>query len=145
MFQMPDIKSKRITILSEAEVNELYALPNFTQAEREEYFSLDDELLKEIPSMRKMGPPVYLILLIGYFRAKPVLLNFQFKDVKADLEYICKTHFPGRKIPKQDLPKSTKHKLTMKMLSIVEYSRFNRQKHLPLLKIAFIRCSHDSC
>lgn len=130
---MPDTKNKRITILSEAEVNELYALPSFTQAEREEYFSLDEELLKEIRSMRKMGPPAYLILLIGYFRAKPVLLNFQFKDVQADLEYICETHFPGRKIPKQDLPKSTKHKLTMKMLSIVGYSRLNRQKHLPLL------------
>lgn len=123
---MPKVKSKRISILTEAEIDELYALPTFTQKEREEYFSLDEEILREIRSMRKMRPPLYLILLIGYFRAKPVSLTLQFQDVQADLEYIRDTHFPGRKIPKQDLPKSTKHKLAMKMLSFVGYSRFNR-------------------
>jgi len=128
---MPEVKSKRISILTEAEIDELYALPKFTQKEREEYFSLDEEILREVRSMRKMGPPLYLILLIGYFRAKPVSLTLQFKDVRADLEYIRDTHFPGRKIPKQDLPKSTKHKLATKMLSIVGYSRFSRQNHLP--------------
>lgn len=130
---MPEVKSKRISILTEAEIDELYALPKFTQKEREEYFSLDEEILREVRSMRKTGPPLYLILLIGYFRAKPVLLTLQFKDVQADLEYIRDTHFPGRKIPKKDLPKNTKHKLAMKMLSLVGYSRFNRQQHLPKL------------
>ena len=130
---MPEVKSKRISILAEAEIDELYVLPWFTQKEREEYFSLDDEILREVRSMRKMGSTLYLIVLIGYFRAKPVSLTFRFQDVQADLEYIRDTHFPGRKIPKQDLLKSTKHKLATKMLSIVGYSRFNRQQHLPKL------------
>lgn len=131
---MSEVKSKRISILTEAEIDELYALPKFTQKEREEYFSLDEEILREVRSMRKMGPPLYLILLIGYFRAKPVSLTFRFQDVQADLEYIRDTHLTGRKIPKQDLPKSTKHKLATKMLSIVGCNRFSRQQHLPKLR-----------
>lgn len=130
---MPEAKSKRISILTEAEINELYAIPRFSQVEREEYFSLDDDILKEIRRMRKLAPPLYLILLIGYFRAKPVSLTFRFKDVQEDLEYICNTYFPGRKPPTQDLPKSTRHKLALKMLSIVGYTRFSRQTHLPQL------------
>jgi TnpA family transposase len=130
---MSSTKSKRITILSESEINELYSLPKFTNKEREEYFSLDDDILQEVRRMRKSASALYLILLLGYFRAKPVALSFQFNDVKDDLEYIRDTYFPNRMIPKQDLPKSTKHKLMAKMLSFVGYSRFNRQKHLTQL------------
>jgi len=37
---------KRIQILRKSEINELYALQNFNHADREDYFSLDDETQK---------------------------------------------------------------------------------------------------
>ena len=37
---------KRIQILRKSEINELYSLPNFNHADREDYFSLDDETKK---------------------------------------------------------------------------------------------------
>lgn len=131
---MPDTKSRRITILSDAEIQELYDLPKFTQVEREEYFALDEEILDEVRKMRKRTTAMYLILLIGYFRAKPVLIEFKFRDVQEDLEYICNIYFAGRKPPKRDLPTSTQNKLTTKMLSILGYARFNRKSHMPTLK-----------
>jgi hypothetical protein len=35
--------SKRIQILSESEINELYGIPNLNHSDREDYFSLDKD------------------------------------------------------------------------------------------------------
>lgn len=41
-------KKKRIRILTNNEINELYQIPSFSAVEREEYFSLDKELIPVI-------------------------------------------------------------------------------------------------
>ena len=56
----------RIQILTADEVQELYQRPEFNQAEREEYFSLDDKLLQCIRPMSKIETRLYFILFIGY-------------------------------------------------------------------------------
>ncbi|HHR6458638.1 TPA: DUF4158 domain-containing protein [Providencia alcalifaciens] len=68
---MKEIKSGRIQILTEQEIHELYSRPIFNQIEREEYFSLDPSIKKILAKMGKIETKIYLILLIGYFRAKP--------------------------------------------------------------------------
>ena len=45
-------------------------------------------------NMDKLETRIYLILLIGYFRAKPVVPKFTLREVKDDVDYICQTHFP---------------------------------------------------
>ena len=37
------LHTKRIQILNQSEINELYALPNFNRTDRDDYFSLDNE------------------------------------------------------------------------------------------------------
>lgn len=73
---------KRINILTKSEVNELYQVPSFNAAERSEYFSLDISLKKEIDKVININSRVYLILIIGYFRYKPVLAEFTSKNVR---------------------------------------------------------------
>ena len=104
---MSHTNKKRIQILSQDEINELYERPAFNHAEREEYFVLDADTLKAISTMDKLETKLYLVLLIGYFRAKPVIPVFQLKEVKEDIDYLCRTYFPGKKARFTTIPKST--------------------------------------
>lgn len=45
---------KRIKILTNNEINELYQLPAFNSAEREEYFSLDKDLRRKVNGITKL-------------------------------------------------------------------------------------------
>lgn len=82
---------KRIQLLTDDEIEELYRLSVFNQTEREEYFSLDDSLLDIVNGLLKTETKIYMILLIGYFRAKPVIPRFQLCDIEEDTRYICDT------------------------------------------------------
>ena len=65
---------KRIQILRKSEINELYDLPNFNHADREDYFSLDSETQRLVDKCRQLKTKVYFILLLGYFRCKPIIV-----------------------------------------------------------------------
>ncbi|EIG2357736.1 TPA: DUF4158 domain-containing protein, partial [Escherichia coli] len=64
---------KRISILTKSEINELYQVPSFNPVERDEFFSLDISLKREIDKIINIESRVYLILITGYFRYKPVI------------------------------------------------------------------------
>ncbi len=120
---------ERIQILTKNEIDALYELPTFNQAEREEYFSLDDNILSILKSIGKIESRVYLILLIGYYRAKPVIPKFQLKTVKEDVAYIAQTYFLGKKIKLVTTPKSTRSRLVNKMLSILDAVQFTKENY----------------
>ncbi len=122
-------KKVRITILTNEEIDELYLLPIFSHIHREEYFALDDETLKVIANLERLETKVYLILLIGYFRAKPVIPKFQLMDVYNDVRYICQKYFDGKDITNIYTSKSTRSTLVTKMLSIVGAERYQKSAH----------------
>ncbi|WP_445083835.1 DUF4158 domain-containing protein [Candidatus Vondammii sp. HM_W22] len=121
--------TKRIQILSESEINELYALPNFSRTEREDYFSLDNETKKLVNGLRRLETRAYFILLLGYFRSRPIIFNFSFFDVVGDLEYIQKQYFNGQDISTVDLLPTTKTKLINKVLKYTGYSAYQTRLH----------------
>jgi TnpA family transposase len=126
---MNNTNKKRIQILSDAEVIDIYTRPAFNHLEREEYFVLDTATLATINTMTKLETKVYLILLIGYFRAKPVVPMFQLQEVRDDVEHVCHTYFEGAWIESWSISKSTRQKLVSKMLSILDYERYTTQDH----------------
>lgn len=115
---------KRISILTKSEVNELYQVPSFNSVERAEYFALDINLRKEINKIINRASRVYLILIIGYFRYKPVLPEFTSKEVKNDIKYIIQTYYknenPNLNI---NIPKSTRSRLIKRMLSTLGFEQ----------------------
>lgn len=131
--------TKRIQILSESEINELYALPNFSRTEREDYFSLDNETKKLVNGLRRLETRPYFILLLGYFRSRPIIFNFSFFDVIGDLEYIQKQYFNGQDISTVDLSPTTKTKLINKVLKYTGYSAYQTRLH----KSALIKRLND--
>jgi TnpA family transposase len=115
---------KRISILTKSEVNELYQVPSFNSVERAEYFALDINFRKEINKIINKASRVYLILIIGYFRYKPVLPEFTSKEVKNDIKYIIQTYYknenPNLNI---NIPKSTRARLIKRMLSTLGFEQ----------------------
>lgn len=62
---MKQSNNKRIKILNKFEIAELYSLLTFSHAEREEYFSLDDEIQTLVDECRRTDTKCYFILLLG--------------------------------------------------------------------------------
>ncbi|MDF4421615.1 DUF4158 domain-containing protein [Vibrio parahaemolyticus] len=130
---MRKVKPSRIQILTEQEVHELYSRPAFNQNEREEFFSIDPSIEKALSNMGKIETKIYLILLIGYFRAKPVVPQFRLRDVKQDVDYIYATHFPNRKPKYPLIAKSTRATLILKMHELLGFKRLTKSAEKALL------------
>ena len=87
---MPSIK--RIYLLSETEIADVYARPDFNQCEKELYFTLNTRELDILNRYSNIRTRVYFILQLGYFKAKQRFFNFNFEDVLTDVEYILSKH-----------------------------------------------------
>lgn len=115
---------KRISILTKSEINELYQAPSFNPVERDEFFSLDITLKKEVDKIINIEGRVYFILIIGYFRYKPVLPEFTSKNVKGDVKYIIQTYYKNESTNiNLNIPKSKKSRLVKRMLYTLEFEQ----------------------
>lgn len=119
---------KRIQLLTDDEIEELYRLPVFNQTEREEYLSLDDSLLDIVNGLLKTETKIYMILLIGYFRAKPVIPRFQLCDTEEDTRYICDTF--KLDIPRWDwtVSKGARANMVSQTLSALGFSQLKQEQ-----------------
>ena len=130
---MPSNNAKRIQILTPDEIDTIYQRPILSQAEKEEYFSIDETILGVLNTMGKLETKLYFILLIGYFRAKAVVPKFGLREAKKDVEYIRDTYFPGKKFQFNTLAESTRLKLVEKMLKILDFQRFTKEHQQNLM------------
>ncbi|MGI9289532.1 MAG: DUF4158 domain-containing protein, partial [Pseudomonadales bacterium] len=131
---MATSSNKRITILNPSEIDQLYRLPGFTAAERTEYFTLSDEEEEIVARLRSLETKAYFILLLGYFRVKPVIVHFRFREVREDLHHIISRYFPGSTLPRGDLARNIKSTLYQKLLETVHFSSFTPFHKATLLK-----------
>lgn len=87
----------RITLLSNAEIDELYSLPIFNEEDRYVFFSLSSSDYKLLDEYRTQRLKVYFILQLGYFRATQQFYNFKFEDVWSDVSYLIAKYFSQSK------------------------------------------------
>jgi TnpA family transposase len=92
---MPNIK--RIQLLSETEITDLYARPTFDHCERSLYFILTTRELEAVNRYSTIKTRVYFILQLGYFKAKQQFFQFKFEDVSSDVQYILSIFFDNTK------------------------------------------------
>lgn len=86
---------KRIYLLSEAEIIDLYIRPDFNNGERKLYFTINERELHSLNQYSNIKTRIYFILQLGYFKAKHQFFKFKFEDVRADVEYILSKFFKG--------------------------------------------------
>ncbi len=84
---------KRIYLLSDAEILDLYARPDFNAGEREIYFSMDSRDLEAMNKYATTKTRAYFILQLGYFKARQQFFNFEFQEVRTDLTYVLSKYF----------------------------------------------------
>jgi TnpA family transposase len=84
---------KRIYLLPEAEIADLYARPVFNQNEQQLYFELTQVELDTLGQFGTIKTKVHFILQLAYFKAKNQFFTFTFDDVRADVNYVLATFF----------------------------------------------------
>ncbi len=85
----------RLTILTPKELQTVYALPQFTDEERDTYFSLDPREKQALDEFRTFTTKTYFILQLGYFKAKKLFFVFDVQTVADDVTYILHRYFPA--------------------------------------------------
>ena len=90
-------QSKRLSVLSEAEQEALYGLPNFDDSQQLEYLSVSEAELALATSRPGLHAQVYCILHIGYFKAKQIFFRFDWPEVAEDCDFVLSRYFHGEK------------------------------------------------
>ena len=84
---------KRLYLLSKAEIDDLYARPEFNTDEREIYFTLNSIEQDVLAKYSNTKTRVFFILQLGYFKAKNQFFTFSFEEVRDDVNYILSQLF----------------------------------------------------
>jgi TnpA family transposase len=144
---MSEVNSKRLTILSKTKIDDLYGLPQFNEDERAFYFSLDEEEIQEMESLRSLDSRVHFILQLGYFKTKTLFFETTFLECKEDVQYISNRYFGGVEITKNSLSQRTIFNNYSRILKCVSYTFMNKnmskklsQKSLELARICVDPC-----
>ena len=114
-------KSKRINVFPETERKELYEIPNFSDEEREEYFTFTQEELSVIIGNNDINRNIFCALQIGYFKITKSFPAKNAKDLsKKDIEYIKNRYFLDYKWKRKTLKKITDYEFYKQRRSIIE-------------------------
>ena len=88
---------KNLTIVSEAERQALYGLPDFDEFQRAEYFALTQEERAIASKHAGFTERLACMLQIGYFKAKQSFFQFRLTDIPAeDIQFLMGRYFPGQ-------------------------------------------------
>ncbi|WP_044322681.1 DUF4158 domain-containing protein, partial [Pseudomonas syringae] len=91
-------KSERLNVLSDAEQEALYGVPNFDDSQQLEYLALSETELALASSRFGLNAQVHCILQIGYFKAKRAFFVFDWDEVVDDCTFVISRYFQGQSV-----------------------------------------------
>ncbi len=112
---------KRLQILGDEEIENLYGLPRFTPKEQMEYFTLLPKEFTAIEQLPRIRSRIYTILQLGYFKARHLFFTFSFSIVEKDLKHIQERYFPNFQLNKLELGKVTRLNQQRLILELCNY------------------------
>ena len=98
-------KSERLSVLSDAEQEALYGLPDFDDAQQLEYLALTEAELAFASSRPGLHAQVYCLLQIGYFKAKHAFFRFNWSEVEDDCTFVLSRYFHGEAFERKPITK----------------------------------------
>ncbi|MEO0012914.1 MAG: hypothetical protein RLZZ535_1303, partial [Cyanobacteriota bacterium] len=114
-------RQKRLQILGDDEIENLYGFPRFTSEEQMEYFTLLPKEFAAIEQLPRVRSRIYTILQLGYFKARHLFFTFSFSIVKMDLKHIQSRYFPNFQLDKLELGKVTRLNQQRLILKLCNY------------------------
>jgi len=116
--------SRRLSILTQREIDDLYGLPRFTAEDRQFYFELSAEEEARVRAMHTDSAKTHFILQLGYFKAKRQFFAYPYDGVQEDLRHILGRHFLGRAPATiNELSKPTRLEQQQAILNLFNYTR----------------------
>lgn len=141
--------SQRLQILSEEEIDELYAQPAFNDAERSHFFSLPEKILIDLNikkiNHKKASPCLYFILQYGYFKAKHQFFNLHYSEVKEDVIFIMQQYMLNDQLPTKLPSRKIQHAAHRKILKLMGFKDDKKEvDKLILKKVSYLaRTTHN--
>lgn len=114
-------KSERLAILSEAEQEALYSLPDFDDAQRLEYLALTETELALASSRPSMPAQVYCILQIGYFKAKHSFFRFDWNEIEEDCTFVLSRYFHSESFGRKAITKHEHYSQRERIAELFSY------------------------
>jgi TnpA family transposase len=137
-----DSEEKRLKILEEDEIQEIYGRPCFTQEERSNYFSLSQPEKELMQILRSVKSKVYFILQLGYFKVKHLFFTFDPYEVPEDFQYILNQYFGSSKVlDMTSIDKSTRLKQQKLILQLFNYRSCEAEERQNVEAKAFVAVS----
>lgn len=130
------LKSKRRAILLDSEIQDLYGAPKLASEQKRYYFSLNDPELDAVRSIRDRYLRVYFVLLLGYFKVRPVVLSIRYSDMWEDLQFIAGEFFPGLKPGRKNVSPMQKVRIYRRIFKLLDYQPFDEDSEAALSKRA---------
>jgi TnpA family transposase len=98
-------KNKLLNVLSDAEQEALYGLPDFDDAQRLEYLALTETELAFASSRSGLDAQLHCVLQIGYFKAKHAFFRFDWSEVGDDCAFVLSRYFHGEAFERKPITK----------------------------------------
>ena len=119
-------RNKLLSILSDAEQEALYGLPDFDDEQRLKYLALTESELSLASSRPGLHAQVYCLLQVGYFKAKHAFFRFDWSEVEDDCAFVVSRYFNGEPFQRNAV---TKHEYYTQRERIAELiAWFNEHK-----------------
>ena len=114
--------SRRLSILTAQEIDDLYGLPRFTEEDRQIYFDLSLTERELVDGVFTISVTVHLVLQLGYFKAKRQFYAYSVEEVTEDVKHILRRYFPAKDIAEiKDRSRSTRQEQQQLILKLFDY------------------------
>jgi hypothetical protein len=124
--------SHRLSILTDAEIEDLYGLPRFTEDDRRLYFDLSPDEQKAAATYTP-AIAAHFVLQLGFFKARQLFFVYEEEDVRDDLNHIVKRHFPDMDLARvKTLSKPTRLAQRQAILELTRYRLCDSAEKLEL-------------
>ncbi|HHU0101980.1 TPA: DUF4158 domain-containing protein, partial [Legionella pneumophila] len=118
---------KRIYLLPEAEIADLYARPVFNKNEQSLYFEMNQAELDLLRQFGTKRTKVSFILQLAYFKAKNQFFTFKF-DVKSDVRYILDKFFKKEETLLGSITRQCVSEQKQKILTLFNYQDWSAKQ-----------------
>ncbi len=120
---------ERVQILSKVEQDEFYGPPIFTTSDQRFFFALNDKERSVASSLRYRAQRCMFVVLLGYFKAKPVVLSLSFGQVKHDIKYVYQSVLPGPGFRPFNLSQKESDRIYQRIFQLCGYQRWSAKDH----------------
>ena len=120
---------KRLKILTETEITDLFGPPVLNSNDQRFFFTLNEIELTQSRLVRKRDQRCMFVVLLGYFKVKPIILNPGFHRIKHDLKYVCSEVFPGPGLRPFNLTRKAQVRIYNRVLKLSGHERWDSKHH----------------